>query len=575
MYLLTIIKNVMLKNKLAVTSILLFTCIQSSLPFFEVIILQNLVESMEHFKGIQIIFLLLFLFLMIALIFPKFFRGMESIVNQYLSHLVDCEVSKLIYSKISVVKLPLLETGDKMNLISRAMRVNSSGIQSLVTAMLSFAMETLTMVMLLSKFGVLGLVIVLISIIFIIPYTKGQEHLSQKRFRFDQSMEERNRYINHLKHFLSDKKNSAELFAYHTKELYNDKLYEEQKKLFHQRFLFDKKAMCKEIVLLIGCEMAMIVSYLAVAVFLFLGKIEVSLAISAAYSVITIVGTLIRMVSIYTTIQNQKRVLYEFKEAMELEEEEETIEHDEEEEVSIQFKEVDYCYKGTDKRVLEQINLSILNKEKIAIVGHNGSGKSTLIRLLLGYDTPTNGALFFHQSTYDIQKVREITSIMLQSFCKYQLKLKDNIAISNISQMENESIINHVLEWTEIEEFVTKLPDGLETDVSSDGVFSGGEWQKIALSRAKFKDAKMYILDEPNAAVDALYEMKMYEKFLSLSEGKNAIIVSHRLPICQLCDRIIVMDQGKIIETGSHQELIEKETSYYRKMYYTQAQLYQ
>jgi len=198
-----------------------------------------------------------------------------------------------------------------------------------------------------------------------------------------------------------------------------------------------------------------------------------------------------------------------------------------------------------------------------------------LIRLLLGYDLPTEGTYTIDGLNIkeQIRNIRDNASVMFQRFYRYNMNLKQNIVISEPSKEQDDEAIRESLEWAEITDMINGLKDGLNTQVIDGSLFSDGQWQRIAMARAFFRKRDIIFLDEPNSAVDALYEIKQYQKFMELMEGKTAVIVSHRLPICQLADRIVVMDEGRIIETGTHSELIEKRGVYFQ-MFASQSELY-
>ena len=234
---------------------------------------------------------------------------------------------------------------------------------------------------------------------------------------------------------------------------------------------------------------------------------------------------------------------------------------------SIQFENVSYRYRNNPNMILRNISFSIAPGEKIAVVGDNGAGKSTLIRLLLGLDVPTEGEIRVGDGGEYRSIIRNTTSVMLQNFFKYAYSIRDNIVISCLAEQNDAEKLREVAAWSQVDTFIEHLPAKFDTQLIDHGHLSGGEWQKLALSRAKFRSAELYVLDEPNSAVDPKYEIALMEKLFDMIADKIAVIVSHRLPICQKCDKILVLHQGRIVEFGSHAELLKNKRGVYYQLY--------
>lgn len=246
----------------------------------------------------------------------------------------------------------------------------------------------------------------------------------------------------------------------------------------------------------------------------------------------------------------------------------------------ISIKDLSFKYPESQKEVLSNINLHIHPGEKIAIVGENGSGKTTLVKCIMGLYLANMGSIFFDDKdikNIDSKKLRKNITAIFQDFVKYSYSVKDNVTFGNIDCYNNVSKLKEVGIKSGIHDFVKKLPLGYETrlgKVLADGEdLSGGQWQKIALSRALFRDSQIIILDEPTAALDPKTEFEVYNYFNQLTLDKIAIYISHRMASAKMADRIVVMKEGKIIEIGSHHELMLQHSEYYR-MYHMQAQWY-
>lgn len=240
---------------------------------------------------------------------------------------------------------------------------------------------------------------------------------------------------------------------------------------------------------------------------------------------------------------------------------------------TLEFENVSFAYPGSERMVLEHVNLRLSGRERVALVGRNGSGKSTLIKLICRLYEPSEGRILL--DGVDIRKISreaymDFLSVVFQDYQIFAATLGENIAMkSDADKGRVEEAIGKIgLKLTEQD-----MP--LRRDLEADGVeVSGGEGQKIAIARALYKDAPMVILDEPTAALDPFSESEIYEKFGTLVEGKLAMFISHRLSSCRFCDRILVLQDGKIVQDGSHEVLAGQEGGLYREMWEAQRQYY-
>lgn len=244
----------------------------------------------------------------------------------------------------------------------------------------------------------------------------------------------------------------------------------------------------------------------------------------------------------------------------------------------IEFRNVSFRYPGTKELVLDHVSLKIEPSEKIAVVGKNGSGKTTLVKLLCRLYEPEEGEILWNGKNireYDLKEWQKIFAIVFQDYSLLSLTLGQNVAASEQYEAER---AKEVLQLAGFGERLNKLKKGLETVVypeyEQDGVsFSGGEEQKIAIARAIYKGGQICILDEPTAALDPVSESRVYESFDEIVKGKTAVYISHRLSSCKFSDRIFVLDNGKIAESGTHEALLSQ-NGLYAQLWQAQAQYY-
>ena len=245
---------------------------------------------------------------------------------------------------------------------------------------------------------------------------------------------------------------------------------------------------------------------------------------------------------------------------------------------SLEFKNVGFKYPGSDKGALKDINCLMKSKEKIAVVGENGAGKTTFIKLICRLYDPTEGMILLNGvdiKEYDYVQYVKFISTVFQDFQLFSMSLKENVSLSRKS---DENRIQGIFDSLGISAFVKKYKKGLNVrvhkDFDSDGFEpSGGVAQKIAISRAIYKDTPIIILDEPTAALDPKSESEIYEQFNKLSKNKLAIFISHRMASTRFCDNIIVFKNGSIEEMGSHSELMKAHSAYW-KLFNMQSKYY-
>lgn len=245
---------------------------------------------------------------------------------------------------------------------------------------------------------------------------------------------------------------------------------------------------------------------------------------------------------------------------------------------SVNIKNLSFSYKNR-KNVLKNINISLQKGEKVALVGPNGSGKSTLIKILSGLYEIKSGDILINDISLkdiDIEDYYTKISVLFQDFVKYELTLQENIGFGDMKNFHSSENMKTVLD--KLQATFLKRNEDYDLSMQLGNWFeegqqlSQGQWQKVALARAYFKDASIYILDEPNAALDTVSEREIFDIFFEISREKIGIFISHRLSAAKMADKIIVMDKGEIVGIGNHEELLKK-CSVYQILY--QAEIYE
>jgi ATP-binding cassette subfamily B protein len=248
---------------------------------------------------------------------------------------------------------------------------------------------------------------------------------------------------------------------------------------------------------------------------------------------------------------------------------------------TVEFENVHFSYPGGKKDVITGVSLALHSGEVIALVGENGSGKTTLVKLLCRLYDPDGGRITVNGiDLRDVDPVawRKKISVVFQDYVHYYLTAAENIWVGDIEREQDSASIAAAANRSGADPVIRGLPEGYHTILGrwfSDGQeLSEGEWQKVALARAFFRDSGIVVLDEPTSSLDPLAEAELFRNFLNILEGLSAVIISHRFSTVQMADRIYVLDKGRIIEQGSHEELLRL-NGRYSLLFRTQAEHYQ
>ncbi|HEY2858857.1 MAG TPA: ABC transporter ATP-binding protein [Terracidiphilus sp.] len=228
-----------------------------------------------------------------------------------------------------------------------------------------------------------------------------------------------------------------------------------------------------------------------------------------------------------------------------------------------EFRNVSFAYPGSSRRVLSDFNFTLEPGERIALIGENGQGKTTIVKLITRLYDPTEGQILLDGvdlREYDIDDLHAEMGVIFQDFMRYEMTATENIAVGRIEIPHTQDEIEYSAQKSLAAGVIAKLEHGYDQMLGrrfEGGVdLSGGEWQKLALARAYLRDAQLLILDEPTAALDARSEMEVFERFAELTEGKMALLISHRFSTVRMADRIVVLEGGRLVEEGNHSQLM-------------------
>jgi ATP-binding cassette subfamily B protein len=247
----------------------------------------------------------------------------------------------------------------------------------------------------------------------------------------------------------------------------------------------------------------------------------------------------------------------------------------------IRFEDVSFTYPGAEAPALRDIDLHIRPGESLALVGQNGSGKTTLIKLLTRLYDPDRGRILLDGRDlrdWDDATLRQRIGVIFQDFARYQMRVGENVGVGDVDHFEDRERWRQAADMGMATPFIETLPGGFDAQLGKwfrDGrELSGGQWQKIALARAFMRSrADILVLDEPTAAMDAAAEATIFEHFRALTRDRIAILISHRFSTVRMADQIIVIQDGRIVEHGSHEQLMARD-GHYAHLFSLQAQGY-
>ena len=246
----------------------------------------------------------------------------------------------------------------------------------------------------------------------------------------------------------------------------------------------------------------------------------------------------------------------------------------------IEFRDVHFTYPGTDTPVLRSLSFKIEPGTTVAVVGANGAGKTTLVKLLSRFYEPNSGEILIdgiNLYDYDIRDLRTQIGVIFQDYGRYQESAHTNIGYGSLPDINDRERVTHAASQSGAHDVISELPQGYDTQLGRwfrGGVnLSIGQWQKIALARGFMREAQLLILDEPTSSLDVQSEHEVFQQFRALAKDKMAILISHRFTTVRMADQILVLDDGTILEHGTHDQLVQR-NEYYARLFEMQAQAY-
>ncbi len=540
-------------------------------------ILLSALERGVLFKEVVLIGLSLVIINALVQIISNLLQNLISYKRKYISLMYD----HLMADKVMSLSYEKLEDPEVLDLKERAVFAvkNQGSFESLLIVMVSSIQSLATLITLIGIMTQLGYVLILLVLGYLIIYIILTLIIYKIQRNFFVSLIPVNRKFGYYVSTLTDPKNAKDYRLYNADELVMKHLTKFQQEIADEFSMFYRKSGLFSAIIesIRGLIQGGIYFYVAFRLYKQLIKASsFSLFASSAISFLTEVQTLI------FNIVDFNRYLYYVMPFMEIlsmpdAAEEGSIILDKEIE-ELEFRNVSFKYPRQDNLVLDDISFKINKGELISLVGLNGAGKTTIIKLICRLYKPISGEIYINNiniNDYELTSYNKHISCVFQDYKLFGYSIAKNIT----GQDENSDKAYNLLEDLGLKDKIDSLENGIETvlnkQLSEDATnFSGGQEQKIAIARALYKNSDFVILDEPTSALDPKSEAEIYENFNVLTKGKTAIYVSHRMSSSTFCDKILVIENGKVVAFDSHQNLMKK-GGLYQKLFETQAKNYE
>ena len=491
--------------------------------------------------------------------------------------------SEKIIRKTAELTIAQLEDPEFYDKLERA-RTQTNSRVDLMSNALGQAESLISMISLIAGLVYFEPILILILILSIIPSFINEAKFSSTRYSLARSWTAERRELDYLRFIGANNQTAKEIKLFGL----TDFIAERFKGLSNDYYLINKKLSLKQSLYGSLFNILGVLSYYGAYVYIILrvlvGAITIGELTFLSGSFNRLRNNLQGFFSRFTRISESALYLQDYFDFIDL-----SVEKTDEAKTPIpktitqgfQVNDLHFAYAGSETEVLKGVTFTLKAGEKMAFVGQNGAGKTTLIKLFLRFYEPTQGEILLdgiNINRFDVDEYRKRFGVIFQDFFKYEFTLRENIAVGNIDQVQNDEVINYAASKSLAEQVVNEMANGLEQRLGrrfyKGTELSGGQWQKVALARAYMKDADVMVLDEPTSALDAQAEYDVFERFIALTKGKTSIIISHRFSTVRMADRILVLQHGQVLELGTHQELMAN-PKLYAELFKLQAAGYQ
>ena len=545
----------------------LLSLISSMLPYLPLFLWRELINALVEAIGgnaeplVQKIWWLTMLYCAVMLM-EKLLDTVSDLVSFKYNDAINYYLDNAMIDKVSAIDLAFFDSSDLNDKLDNAWDLMYS-TKNMVSFVFDMLQRTIRLIISFSLVLTLSLWLVPAVIILCIPSVIGDRKVNDMNYRFEKDYTKSHRKLEYYKDLFFEGA-SSEVRLYHLKDyfssLYTD-IWELWDKAVHAKNIRVCLINIASLVLLTVNE---VIVYILSVIKLIAGKIAVG---DVAYYVSLLTQFRRDFTSLCYRINMFGKNTKELNDVRSFVEMEPLLEHGgtmiPAGNPKIEFKDVSFRYPSGDHDVLSHCSFTIEQGETVGLVGLNGCGKSTIVKLMCRFYDPSSGEILIDgvsNKEYDIVKLRELFGVLFQDYVRYSFSLRENVALSKLEKKDCDADILRACSQSRID-FIKDWENGIDENLTrrfdrNGKNLSGGQWQRISLARAFFRDAPIILLDEPSASLDPVAEHQIFEDFSKISESKSAVLISHRLSSITLADKILVLENGHIIEQGSHDALL-------------------
>lgn len=551
----------------------LLSLISSMLPYLPLFLWRELINALVEAIGgnaeplVQKIWWLTMLYCAVMLM-EKLLDTVSDLVSFKYNDAINYYLDNAMIDKVSAIDLAFFDSSDLNDKLDNAWDLMYS-TKNMVSFVFDMLQRTIRLIISFSLVLTLSLWLVPAVIILCIPSVIGDRKVNDMNYRFEKDYTKSHRKLEYYKDLFFEGA-SSEVRLYHLKDyfssLYTD-IWELWDKAVHAKNIRVCLINIASLVLLTVNE---VIVYILSVIKLIAGKIAVG---DVAYYVSLLTQFRRDFTSLCYRINMFSKNTKELNDVRSFLEMEPLLEHGgtmiPAGNPKIEFKNVSFRYPGGDHDVLSHCSFTIEQGETVGLVGLNGCGKSTIVKLMCRFYDPSSGEILIDgvsNKEYDIVKLRELFGVLFKDYVRYSFSLRENVALSKLEKKDCDADILQACSQSRID-FMKDWENGIDENLTrrfdrNGKKLSGGQWQRISLARAFFRDAPIILLDEPSASLDPVAEHQIFEDFSKISENKSAVLISHRLSSITLADKILVLENGHIIEQGSHADLLRRDGRY-------------
>ena len=551
----------------------LLSLVSSMLPYLPLFLWRELINALVEAIGGnaeplgQKIWWLTMLYCAVMLM-EKLLDTVSDLVSFKYNDAINYYLDNAMIDKVSAIDLAFFDSSDLNDKLDNAWDLMYS-TKNMVSFVFDMLQRTIRLIISFSLVLTLSLWLVPVVIILCIPSVIGDRKVNDMNYRFEKDYTKSHRKLEYYKDLFFEGA-CSEVRLYHLRDyfssLYTD-IWELWDKAVHAKNIMVCLINIASLVLLTVNE---VIVYILSVIKLIAGEIAVG---DVAYYVSLLTQFRQDFTSLCYRINMFGKNTKELNDVRSFVEMEPLLEHGgtmiPAGNPKIEFKDVSFRYPSGDHDVLSHCSFTIEQGETVGLVGLNGCGKSTIVKLMCRFYDPSSGEILIDgvsNKEYDIVKLRELFGVLFQDYVRYSFSLRENVALSKLEKKDCDADILQACSQSRID-FIKDWENGIDENLTrrfdrNGKNLSGGQWQRISLARAFFRDAPIILLDEPSASLDPVAEHQIFEDFSKISESKSAVLISHRLSSITLADKILVLENGHIIEQGSHDDLLRRDGRY-------------